>query len=157
LLDEYPNAVLVQTHRDPLRIIASLTSLISTLRRLGSDDISPPDIAHEFADYLVDGLDRSVAARRDGTVPADRVVDTQFRSFMADPFATINEIYAKLGLDLSADAEQRMRAFLADNTTEKHGGHHYTWSDTGLNEDAWREQTRNYQEYFGVESEDLST
>ncbi len=63
LFDEYPNTLLVQTHRDPLRIIASLTSLMGTLRRLGSDDIQPPDIANEYAGYLVEGLDRSVAAR----------------------------------------------------------------------------------------------
>jgi hypothetical protein len=155
MLDEYPNALMVQTHRDPLRIIASLTSLMSVLRKLGSDEISKPDIAAEFADYLIAGLDRSVAARTDGTVPADRVVDVQFRSFMADPFATIHEIYEKLGLTLGAEAEARMRAFLADNTTEKHGGHHYTWADTELDLGEWRERARNYQDYFGVESETL--
>ena len=79
----------------------------------------------------------------------------QFRSFMADPFATIHEIYDNLGLELSDEAERRMRAFLADNTTEKHGGHHYTWADTELDLGEWRERTRKYQEYFGVESEDL--
>jgi hypothetical protein len=156
LLDEYPDALLVQTHRDPLRIIASLSSLMSVLRCLGSDDISIPDIASEFAGYLIDGLDRSVIARTDGTVPAGRVVDVQFRAFMVDPFATIHEIYDRLGLDLGVDAEQRMRAFLADNTTEKHGGHHYTFADTDLDADLWRERTRGYQEYFGVESETLT-
>ena len=156
LLDEYPNALLVQTHRDPLRIVASLSSLMSVLRKLGSGDISIPDIASEFAGYLAEGLDRSVDARADGTVPAGRVVDTQFRSFMADPFATIHEIYDNLGLELTQDAERRMRAFLAENTTEKHGGHHYTWADTELDLDEWRERSRKYQEYFGVESENLA-
>jgi hypothetical protein len=156
LLDEYPNALLVQTHRDPLRIIASLTSLMSTLRRLGSDDISPPDIAAEFAEYLIDGLDRSVAARVDGTVPADRVVDVYFSSFMTDQFATINAVYERLGLELDHAAEQRMRDFLVDNTTEKHGGHHYTWADTELDLGEWRERARSYQEYFDVQSEDVA-
>ena len=155
LLDEYPNALLVQTHRDPLRIIASLTSLMSVLRRLGSDDISQPDIAAEFAGYLVSGLDRSVEARENGTVPAERVVDVQFRAFMADPFATIREIYERLGFDLSKVAEQRMRAFLADNTTEKHGGHHYTFADTQLDVGEWRERTHRYQEFFDVATENL--
>ena len=155
LLDEYPNALLVQTHRDPLRIIASLTSLMSVLRRLGSDAISLPDIASEFAAYLVEGLDRSVTAREDGTVPAGRVVDVQFREFMSDPFATIGAIYERLGLDLAPASEQRMLEFLADNTTEKHGGHNYTWADTGLDLGEWRERTRRYQEYFDVPSESL--
>ena len=61
-----------------------------------------------------------------------------------------------LRLELTPEAEQRMRAFLADNTTEKHGGHHYTWADTELDLDEWRERSRKYQEYFGVESEDLA-
>ncbi len=156
LLDEYPDALLVQTHRDPLRIIASLSSLMSVLRRLGSDDISQAEIAAEFGDYLVDGLNRSVAARENGTVPADRVVDVQFREFMADPFATIRSVYDRLGLTLEPAAEQRMRAFLADNTTEKHGGHHYSFADTGLDEGEWRERTRRYADFFGVESEALS-
>ncbi len=155
LLDEYPNALLVQTHRDPLRIIASLSSLMSMLRRLGSDDISQPDIASEWAALLMSGLDRSVAARKDGTVRADRVVDVQFRAFMTDPFTTIREIYDRLGLELSNESEQRMRAFLADNTTEKHGGHHYTFADTGLDIGEWREHTRTYQEFFDVPTENL--
>jgi hypothetical protein len=155
LIDEYPNALLVQTHRDPLRIVASLSSLMSVLRRLGSDDISQPEIAAEFGDYLVTGLDRSVDAREQGIVPADRVVDVQFRGFMADPFRTIREIYERLGLELSDESEQRMRAFLADNTTEKHGGHHYTFADTELDLGEWREKTRRYQEFFDVPTESL--
>jgi hypothetical protein len=155
LLDEYPNALLVQTHRDPLRIVASLTSLMSTLRRLGSDDISQADIASEWAEHLVTGIDRSVDAREQGIVPAGRVVDVQFRAFMADPFTTIREIYDRLGLELSDESEQRMRAFLADNTTEKHGGHHYTFADTELDMGEWRERTRRYQEFFDVPTESL--
>ena len=155
LLEEYPNALLVQTHRDPLRIVASLTSLMSTLRRLGSDDISQADIAAEWAEHLVTGIDRSVDAREKGIVPADRVVDVQFRAFMEDPFTTIREIYERLGLELSDESEQRMRAFLADNTTEKHGGHHYTFADTELDMGEWRERTRRYQEFFDVPTESL--
>jgi hypothetical protein len=155
LLDEYPNALLVQTHRDPLRIIASLSSLMNVLRRLGSDEISQPEHAAEWAEYLAVGWDRSVAARADGTVPADRVVDVQFRAFMADPFTTIREIYDRLGLELTEESEQRMRAFLAANTTGKHGGHHYTFAETGLDVGEWRERTRRYQDYFDVPAENL--
>ncbi len=153
LLAEYPNALLVQTHRDPLRIIASLSSLVALLRRLASDDTSVPGAATEWAEYIVDGLDRSVAARREGTVPASRVVDVHFDGFMADPFATIRRIYERLGLELSAHAEARMRAFLAANPSDKHGRHGYTFADTRLDAGAWRERARPYQEYFDVRSE----
>ena len=155
LMTEYPNALLVQTHRDPLRILASLSSLVAKLRSLASDDATIPGAAADFADNIVDGLDRSVTAREDGTVPADRVVDVQFRSFMADPFATIHTIYERLGLELAPDAEQRMRDFFAAHPQDKHGSHTYSFADTGLDEGALRERVKRYQEYFDVPTESL--
>lgn len=153
LLDEYPNALLVQTHRDPLRIIASVSSLIATLRRLASDHTSIPEVAAEFSEYIQEGLDRSLIARQDGTVPPDRVVDLQFAAFMKDPFVTIREIYDRLDLELTAEAESRMRAFFAANPQDKHGLHTYTFADTGLDVGEWRERARAYQRYFDVPSE----
>ena len=155
LLGEYPNAFLVQTHRDPLRIIASLGSLVARLRMLASDDTSIPEAAADWADDVLDGLDRSVTARESGTVDKDRVVDVQFGVFMADPFATIHAIYERLGLELTPEAEQRMRAFLAANPADKYGKHTYTFSETGLDEGALRERARRYQDYFDVPSEQL--
>jgi hypothetical protein len=155
LLAEYPGALLVQTHRDPLRIVASLGSLIATLRRLASDDTSISEAAAEFAEYMVLGVDRSLDARLDGTVPPDRVVDVHFRAFMADPFATIHTVYERLGLELTDETEARMRTFLAEHSQERHGAHRYSWADTGLDEGEWRERARRYQEHFDVASEPL--
>lgn len=155
LLAEYPDALLVQTHRDPLRIVASLASLVCLLRRMTCDDPNVPEIAAEWGDYIVEGLDRSVTARQDGTVSPDRVVDVQFGAFMADPFATIRSVYEALGFELPDRAEQRMRAFLATHGQDERGTHHYSWADTGLDEGEWRERTRRYQEFFDVPSERL--
>lgn len=155
LLTEYPDALLVQTHRDPLRIVASLGSLVCRLRQLASDEPTIPQAAAEFAEYVVAGLDRSVDARLDGTVAKDRVVDVQFRDFMADPFTTIRTIYERLGLELTDDAEQRMRAFLAAHPQGVDGVHRYSWADTELEAGEWRERCVKYQEHFGVASEPL--
>ena len=156
LLAEYPDALLVQTHRDPLRIVASVASLIATLRRLASAETSIPEVAAEWADYLLDGLDRSVDAREDGTVPKERVVDLHFAAFVADPFATIRQVYDRLGFELRPEAEARMRAFWAANPVDKHGRHRYRFADTGLDAGELRERARRYQSYFDVPSEALS-
>ncbi len=153
LLAEYPDALLVQTHRDPLRIIASVSSLMVTLRGMTCDDPNLAEVANEWAEYIVEGLDRSVTARLDGTVPTDRVVDVQFEAFMADPFATIGQVYDTLGLELTAESEGRMRSFLADHGQGEHGTHSYSFAETGLDLGEWRERTRRYQEHFGVPSD----
>ena len=155
LLAEYPDALLIQTHRDPLRILASLGSLLGTLRRLGSDEVSIPEASAEFADYVFEGLDRSVTAREDGTVPANQIVDVDFGGFMADPFATIGGVYERFGWEFTPEVEAAMRAFLEAHPSGGHGGHHYSWADTGLDEGEQRERVRRYQDYFDVQSERL--
>jgi len=44
------------------------------------------ETAAEWSEYLIDGSDRSVTARQDGTVPPAQAVDLPFRALMGDPF-----------------------------------------------------------------------
>ena len=155
LMGEYPDALVVHTHRDPVRVVCSLASLTDLLRRLASDDVSLASVAAEWVDDIAEGLDRAVAARRHGTIRAERAVDVFFGDFLADPMAVVGTIYERLGLALSADVEARMRRYLAENPQEKHGGHRYRFADTGLVEGALRERMRAYQEYFDVPEEPL--
>ena len=122
LLDEYPDALIVQTHRDPVRVIASISALVALLRSMASDHSSVAAAAGQYAEDILLGLERSVEARPDGTVPVDQVVDVQFHEFMADPFATIGAVYDALGLAFTADAESAMRAFLASHPGDGGGG-----------------------------------
>jgi Sulfotransferase family len=153
LLAEYPDALIVQTHRDPLRIIASLSSLFAVVQATASDGVSMADVAGEWADPVLDALDRSVTAREEGIISADQVVDVHYGAFMADPFRTIRSIYERLGAELTPDAEARMRHFLDENRADKHGTHEYSFADTGLDAGAVRDRARRYAEYFDVRFE----
>jgi len=156
LMGEYPDAVVIQTHRDPLKVITSISALVAHLRRMASDHSSVARAAGQYSDDIFVGLERSLEARVDGTLPAGQVIDVQFASFMADPFATIGAIYDQLGVDLSAEAERRMRDFLATHPGDGGGGGtRYTWADTGLDEPTLRKRALPYQEYFGVPTEAL--
>jgi hypothetical protein len=152
LMAEYPDAVVLQTHRDPLRVVASVSALTALLRRMACDDPMITEVASEFTEYIFEGLDRCVADRQRGTVRSDRIVDVQLGAFVADPFATIRGIYERLGVALTPEAEQRMRSFLAANPGDG-GGHRYRFADTGLDAGALRERARAYQEHFDVPSE----
>jgi hypothetical protein len=155
MFHEYPDALIVQTHRDPLRVVCSLASLVDLLRRLASDDVSISTVATEWVDDVVLGLDRAVEARRDGTVPAGQAVDVLFSDFVRDPMAVVRTIYERLGIELTESAERAMRSFLAANPQEKHGGHKYSFADTALDAGLLRERTRAYQDFFDIPEEPL--
>jgi hypothetical protein len=154
LVRQYPKVLIIQTHRDPLRTIASLTSFVATVRRLSTDSHDLRETATECQQYIIDGLDRSLAAREGGLVPPGHVIDVHYAALMADPMAQVRRIYQQLGFQLSAAAESRMRAFLQ---AAQHGRrpHNYSFSDTGLDELTLRRHTAPYQEYFAVPQEPL--
>ena len=75
LLAEYPDALIVQTHRDPLNVISSIAALTHHLRRMASDESSIAECAAQSYEEIVVGLERGMALRDSGAVPAGRVID----------------------------------------------------------------------------------
>jgi hypothetical protein len=153
LLAEYPDAVIVQTHRDPLKVIASISALVAHLRQMASDSGSLPEIADSFSDDVFVGLERSITAR-DEVLSDKAVIDVQFTDFMSDPIPTVRAIYEQLDLDLDDAGEHRLRSFLDSHPGDGGGGgSRYRFSDTGLDADDLRERARHYQDRFAVPSE----
>jgi hypothetical protein len=72
---------------------------------------------------------------------------------MSDPFAAVRGICEKFDLPHDADAEERMRVYLADHSDDEHGKHSHRFEDTGLDVAEARERVKRYQEYFDVPSE----
>lgn len=153
LLAVYPDARIVQTHRDPLKVIASLVSLICTLRSLGTDDIDPKEIGADWTARLARGLEHTIDVRDRLQLPASQVFDVQLPEFLRDEIGTVRRIYEHFGMTLSADAEARMRSFLAANQADKHGRHTYRLALGGLDEATERKRYARYQERFAIPNE----
>ncbi len=153
LLAEYPDARIVQTHRDPLRVIASLASLIAVLRSMASDAIDRHAIGREWTERLAAGLASATVARDARPGGAPPVFDMQFQDFIRDEIGMVRRIYEHFGLALSPAAEARMRRFLAANPKDKHGAHRYTLADAGLDVASERRRYEQYRSRYGIASE----
>ena len=153
LFTVYPDARVVQTHRDPLVVMASMTSLIATLFWLRSDRVDPRAIATTWIRGVAFMLNHSLEQREQGLLPADRLHDVLYDELVRDPMAEVRKLYARFALELTPEAEARMRAYLAARPKDRRGAHRYRFSDTGL--DLTRERARfaAYQQRFGVPSE----
>jgi hypothetical protein len=153
LLAVYPDARIVQNHRDPLKVVASLVSLVCTLRTLASEEVDPHEIGRDWTQRLAAGLDHATRVRDAAKLPASQVFDVPFREFMADEIAMVRKIYQHFGMEYTPEAERRMRNFLAENTADKHGRHSYDLTLGGLDEATERRRYAAYQERFGIPSE----
>jgi hypothetical protein len=148
LLQRYPDAKIVQTHRDPLRVMASMASHATVLRRAFSDHAEPRQIAADWADRWARALDRFLAVR--DRSPAAQFLDVSYESIEQDPLATIERVYDFLGWPLTGEARAAINAFLAANPKNKHGVHRYTLEQFGLSRAAETARFRNYCERFGI-------
>ncbi|MFU8877602.1 MAG: sulfotransferase family protein [Wenzhouxiangellaceae bacterium] len=149
LLEVYPDAAIVQTHRDPLQVMASLASLGTTLRAAFSEHVDPVAVGREKARRWGDGLLAAVRARAAGELPERPFLDISYRDIVADPIATVARIYGHFGLDFSEQAEAGMREFLARNPKDKHGRHRYTLEQFGLDPEHERARFAEYRQRFG--------
>lgn len=149
LLAVYPDAGIVQTHRNPLEVMASLASLSTMLRAAFSDTADPAAIGREMAQRWGDGLLHALAQRDSGRLPGDRFIDIEYRTIVSRPIETVRKIYARFDRELTAEAERAMREFLAANPKDKHGAHEYSLEQFGLDPDAQAERFAGYRARFG--------
>lgn len=156
MLGEYPDARVVQTHRDPVKVAVSIASLTSTLRSLGSNDISLPEIARDYIDLMSFGNARTLAAREEGLISADRIFDVRFSEFRLDPHAMVRNIYQFFELEQKPESFEAMEKFLDHGASdERHGRHRYNFAETQLHLETERERFAQYQNRYGVESETI--
>lgn len=152
LLAVYPDARIVQTHRDPLKCMASSTSLMGALYYMRSD----APFNAELFEHIVMGeataarLERVMDQREQGVVPAANIADSRYQDLMDDPIACIESIYAHFGMTLSDPARRAMLDYLAAKPRGKFGVHAYK-IDSGRT--AERAFFLRYQQAYAVPDE----
>ena len=148
LLERYPDAKIVQTHRDPLRVMASMASHATVLRKAFSDEADPAAIAADWTRRWADALDRFLQAR--DRAPAEHFLDVPYESLEHEPLTAVERVYDFLGWPLRPETRAAMERHLAANPKNKHGVHRYSLSAYGLDRDAAFTRFREYCERFAI-------
>jgi hypothetical protein len=149
LLAVYPDACIIQTHRDPCAVIASYTSFISRIRALHESSVDVPALARELVESWAGAAEAGMAAR-DAHGDGDRFVDLYFEDFVADPVGSVRRIGGHFDHELSEDAERRLADWQAEHPQGKHGRHRYDADSTGITEAEIRDRFSGYLERFGM-------
>jgi hypothetical protein len=130
LLARYPDARIIQTHRDPLRVMASMASHATVLRRAFSDSADPEQIAADWTGRWARALDKFLAVRDRN--PAAQFLDLSYDDIVNSPLETVGRIYDFLDRPFTDEARSAMAAFLEANPKNKHGVHRYSLAEFGL-------------------------
>jgi hypothetical protein len=154
LFSVYPDAWIIQTHRDPMRTVPSTISLMATLRWMRSDHVDVRRLATTMATGVASLFDWVTAMRSDGTLRADRFIDVRYAELMRDPVSTLRGVYQRIGHEFTDQHALAITRYLASKPKSKHGTHRYALADFDLEETELAERYRGYCETFAIERED---
>jgi hypothetical protein len=150
LLDTYPDARIVWTHRDPGRVLPSVVDFVGSIRRGISPVYDPVRFGNEWVALEEIGLLRAMTVR-ERIRDESRFYDLQYNDLIADPVAAVSRIYEHFGIAVDDEIRGRVADYQADNPQDKHGRHRYTPDQYGLDVDRIRQRFRPYIERYGVE------
>jgi hypothetical protein len=153
LFATYPDAWIVQTHRDPAKTMPSTVSITAMVQWMRSDAVDVEQLRMAI-DLAFGGTLNLVAERRaKGELP-DRFVDVHFQSLVRDPVDTLRRAYAKMERELTDAHAEAIRRYLAEKPRGKFGVHRYTPEEWGFDRAELHARLAPYIDHFGVELED---
>jgi len=151
LLETYPDACIVQTHRDPVKVIPSHASLCATFRGISKSSLEPDKLGEyvmkSWAGYLSNYLNK----RREQD--QSRFIDIQYATLKSDPIGTVEKIYNYFDFSLTEKAKRSMFNYLAQQQSRKIT-HFYSARTYGLTPALIRDSFKDYIEQFDIPLED---
>ncbi len=142
----FPDAKVVQSHRDPVETLPSLTSLIAGVWSIYSDEADPREVGRQWARKFARGMQHTMAVREQ--LGEGRFLDLWFQDTVNRPLAEIRKVYDFLGMELTAEAQAEMARWQDFNRRELRPPHHYTLEEYGFTEAGLEAQFAPYRERF---------
>jgi len=142
LIEAYPNAKFLWSHRDPAKVMGSVCSLIRYVRSWSSDRDDPEELGAEQLDSWAEAVRRAMDFRQ--RLGDSRFADVAFADLQHDPVGTLRAGYASLGLTFSQDSERAVEQWAGEHKPGSRGAHDYELSDYGLTPEGVRERFADY-------------
>lgn len=151
LLEVFPDAGIVQTQRDPAKVIPSWCSFEAAIGVMHRNQTNREQIGRDWLSLWKTAIERAMTVR--ATHDEAQFFDLHYVEFLADPVGMIRRIYQHFGYPFSETAEAGMRRWFAEQTRQKHGVHRYDAAQFGLSEAGIRDEFKQYVERFNIRLE----
>lgn len=150
LAAQYPDAMLVWTHRDLAQQLGSLASTQAILCGMRGTPVSGAarrEVGRLANEHQLASFRKGMRARE--AIGEERFFDVSYHDVMADPVGTVERLYSHFGLEPSAMHVARIHDWLARNPQTKHGTHRYSPEEFAMDGAAINRQFDDYIQRFG--------
>ena len=148
--DTYPDARLIWTHRDPVQVTASRIGMAGVLTKTFSGHVNMQEQAAIHLAATRAGIKETLT---NPLVDDPRIFHVRYTDFVSDPVGTIAQFYQFSGFEMTTEAEQAMRDYLANNKGDRYGKFHYSTDMIGVDIEALHQEFAPYRERFNLDIE----
>ena len=152
LLEAYPDALFIQTHRDPVAFMGSWNSMVERVRSFTTEPRPPHETGAEQLTLMSHMLNSAMKFRQSHSMLDHRWVDVRYTDLVDDPIAVVREIYARFDWRLSPEAEGAMQDWLVRQEEERRHEprHKYRLGDYGIAPEAVNDAFLPYLEFVSA-------
>jgi hypothetical protein len=144
VLKVFPDACIVQTHRDPVRCITSYTSMISLQERTLTGRIRWKPLAARLTKMFLNGAHRAHEARL--RHDPRQFFDVPFDELVRDPEGIVRRIFKHF--DLVPPCASLVSSELKKPRADRPGSHRYSCDRLGIDPEAIRNQFQWYTDAY---------
>lgn len=147
-LKVFPDATIVQTHRDPRKALPSFCSMVAHGRGIFSDCVEPKQVGSHWCRKTRRMIELTMHARA-GTDDT-RFLDVSYYDLVKDPVAELRRICRHAGIGFDDNAERAAENYMKANPQNRFGKHAYRLGDFGLSEEIVEEAFSSYRQKHSV-------
>ena len=150
LLAVFPDAAIIQTHRNPVDVLKSQIQLTQVLEGMYARPVARDQLGMSEA-RKVRQLSEYITRFRDAyPEAAAQFIDVTYRELVSDPMAVVRRIYERLDISMTELAAERMRRLATTRSRYQKPVDSPTLAYFGLDRVAEAEQFQGYCSRFGI-------
>jgi len=151
LLTVFPDALIIQTHHNPVDVLRSQIQLTKVLGGLFARPEKPDQLAKREALKIEEIVNRIARFRDARPELAGQFIDVNYRELVSDPLAVVRRIYQKLDMRMTEVATERMQRVALSRSRYRRSKHSPTLADLKLDAPADTRRFESYCSRFGIE------
>ena len=146
VLEVFPDAKIVMTHRDPVATVPSYCSMEYSLYQMGSDSVDRKSVADFWVGRLAELLNSFMDVRE--KVGGKNFVDVRYKDLLTDPIGQGTRVLEAAGITVTDSVRDGMSEWIEANKREDRAPHKYTLEDFGLEQEAIEGLFTRYRKAF---------
>lgn len=152
LLEVYPDARIVMTHRDPVQVLGSICKMTHLIRQgRAAGPLDRAEAGRDMLHFITRHIDRIMAF--DTGPHGDRVVHVDYYALLADPVRAMHAIHKGIGIDTPDSVAQSIQAWRDANPKNKRGANDYALEEYGLDQAEVARRFAPYMARFAIPRE----